>query len=36
MQIEVYILMGFGLGILMNEPRQIALFLGFIGLDIYW
>lgn len=36
MEVEITPLMGIGFGIFANEPKQITILLGIIGIDIYW
>ena len=36
MEIEIHPLMGIGFGIFNNEPKQLTVLLGIIGIDLYW
>lgn len=36
MQVELNFLMGIGFGIFTNEPGQLTILLGIIGIDLYW
>lgn len=36
MSIEFNFLYGIAFGILQNEPNQLTILLGIIGIDVYW
>jgi len=36
MSIELNFLYGIAFGILQNEPKQLTVLLGIIGIDIHW
>lgn len=36
MFIELNFLYGIAFGILQNEPKQLTILFGIIGIDVYW